>query len=91
MKHTLLHGDALERLKELPSGSFDACFCDPPYGISFMGKQWDHGVPSKDVWAEVNRILKPEAHCLAFGGTRTFHRLTVNIKDAGFEIKDCYM
>jgi hypothetical protein len=56
-----------------------------------MGSQWDKGVPSSTVWAEVLRVLKPGAHLLAFGGTRTFHRLTCAIEDAGFEIRDCLM
>ena len=63
--------------------------CDPPYGLSFMGKAWDHGVPGPEVWSLVLRALKPGAHLLAFGGTRTFHRLTCAIEDAGFEIRDC--
>lgn len=75
---------------ELGDG-FDACFCDPPYGLSFMGKAWDHGVPSADIWRRVFDALKPGAHLLAFGGTRTYHRLTVAIEDAGFEIRDCLM
>jgi site-specific DNA-methyltransferase (adenine-specific) len=56
-----------------------------------MGSQWDKGVPSSTVWAEVLRVLKPGSHLLAFGGTRTFHRLTCAIEDAGFEIRDCLM
>ena len=81
-------------VKEVLSGmevQFDGCLTDPPYGLSFMGKSWDHGVPSADVWAEVYRVLKPGAFLLAFGGTRTFHRLTCAIEDAGFEIRDCVM
>jgi site-specific DNA-methyltransferase (adenine-specific) len=62
---------------------------DPPYGLSFMGKDWDHGVPGVPFWAEAMRVLKPGGHLLAFGGTRTFHRLAVAIEDAGFEIRDC--
>lgn len=72
-------------------GAFDACLCDPPYGLKFMGKSWDHGVPSSDVWSRVNSALKPGAHLMAFGGTRTFHRLTCAIEDAGFEVRDCMM
>ncbi len=61
---------------------------DPPYGLSFMGKKWDYDVPSKEIWQECLRVLKPGGHLLAFGGTRTYHRLVVNIEDAGFEIRD---
>lgn len=67
---------------------FDACLCDPPYGLKFMGKSWDHGVPSAAIWKQVKRTLKPGAPILAFGGTRTFHRLAVAIEDAGFEVFD---
>lgn len=82
-------GDVLEVLKTLPDNYFDATLSDPPYGISFMGKQWDKGVPSEEVYAELLRVLKPGAFGIHFGGTRTFHRLAVNMEDAGFEIRDC--
>jgi site-specific DNA-methyltransferase (adenine-specific) len=61
---------------------------DPPYGLSFMGKAWDYDVPSAKVWCEVLRVLKPGGHLLAFAGTRTQHRMAVQIEDAGFEIRD---
>lgn len=54
----------------------------------FMGKKWDYDVPSVEVWRECLRVLKPGGHLLAFGGPRTYHRLAVNIEDAGFEIRD---
>jgi DNA modification methylase len=84
----LLHGDCLERLKELPDCSVHACVTDPPYGLSFMGKAWDYDVPQAEVWREVLRVLKPGGHLLAFAGTRTQHRMAVQIEDAGFEIRD---
>jgi DNA modification methylase/transcriptional regulator with XRE-family HTH domain len=84
----LLHGDCLYRLRELPDYSVDACVTDPPYGLSFMGKAWDYDVPAAAVWREVLRVLKPGGHLLAFAGTRTQHRMAVQIEDAGFEIRD---
>jgi site-specific DNA-methyltransferase (adenine-specific) len=84
----LLHGDCLDRLRELPDCSVDACVTDPPYGLSFMGKAWDYDVPGAEVWREVLRVLKPGGHLLAFAGTRTQHRMAVQIEDAGFEIRD---
>jgi DNA modification methylase len=56
----------------------------------FMGKQWDTGKVAFDpaFWVDVMRVMKPGAHLLAFGGTRTYHRLAVAIEDAGFEIRD---
>lgn len=84
----LILGDCLEQLKPMRANSVDAVITDPPYGLSFMGKKWDYEVPGKDIWAEVFRVLKPGGHLLSFGGTRTYHRLVLNIEDAGFEIRD---
>lgn len=85
------HGDCREVMRTLDGESIDSIVTDPPYGLSFMGKGWDHGVPGVEFWAEAIRIAKPGAHLLAFGGTRTFHRLTVAIEDAGWDIRDCLM
>ncbi len=92
--YTLLEGDCLEKMKELESNSIDAIITDPPYGIGFMGKDWDSSVPGLDWARECYRVLKPGGHIVAFSGTRTIHRLAVAIEDAGFEIRDtihwCY-
>src|SRR3989304_190108 len=130
-------GDWVEVMKELPENHFDACVTDPPYGLEFMGKEWDKltrntmradskadieyrkvnndinnpksflrdrpdiggslrfSIPMQQwhqVWAtELLRVLKPGAHALVFGGTRTHHRLMCALEDAGFEIRDCLM
>jgi DNA modification methylase len=84
----VLHGDSLQVLKDFPDNSIDSVVTDPPYGLAFMGKKWDYDVPSKELWAEVLRVLKPGGHLLSFGGTRTYHRMVVAIEDAGFEIRD---
>lgn len=55
----------------------------------FMGKKWDAAVPDERYWSEALRVAKPGAFLLAFGGTRTFHRLVCAIEDAGWEIRDC--
>lgn len=73
------------------AGTFDACVTDPPYGLSFMGKGWDYAVPGPDHWREILAVLKPGAHLLAFAGSRTAHRMTCAIEDAGFEIRDVIM
>ena len=89
MSSTQLHlGDCLEVLASMPDACVDAIVTDPPYGISFMQSKWDYDVPSKEIWEQCLRVLKPGGHLLAFAGTRTQHRMCVNIEDAGFEIRD---
>lgn len=129
---TLHHGDCIEVMRGLPDASVDAVVTDPPYGLEFMGKDWDapwknsgdvvddpasvggfqdgaggnpfsrsrirygrdgNAMAGFQVWftevaSEANRVLKPGGHLLAFGGTRTWHRLAVAIEDAGFEVRD---
>jgi DNA modification methylase len=122
---TIYHGDCLEVLRELPDASVDAVVTDPPYGLGFMGREWDKAAALASVppsgqhldsplarmqtgkgpaavafdgaafqswcqlWAaECLRVLKPGGHLLAFGGTRTWHRLACAIEDAGFEVRD---
>ena len=91
----LFLGDCVEVMAAMPAESVDAVVCDPPYGLEFMGKAWDRYAPPQfaawcETWArEALRVLKPGGHLLAFGGTRTFHRLTCGIEDAGFEVRDC--
>jgi DNA modification methylase len=124
----LWHGDCIEVMRGLPDASVDAVVTDPPYGLEFMGKDWDApwkqsgdvvGDPASvggfqdgnggnpfsrsrirfgtgegfqqwcEQWAtECLRVLKPGGHLLAFGGTRTWHRLACAIEDAGFEMRD---
>jgi site-specific DNA-methyltransferase (adenine-specific) len=120
---TLWHGDCIETMRLMPDNSIDSVVTDPPYGLEFMGAEWDgadgfrRSMNAADVgrddvfgrqsakapeyragkvfqdwcelWArEAFRVLKPGGHLLAFGGTRTFHRLAAGIEDAGFEIRD---
>jgi DNA modification methylase len=69
----------------------DAVVTDPPYGLGFMGKDWDHEVPGVEFWRIISGAMKPGAHLAAFGGTRLYHRLACAIEDAGFEIRDTLM
>jgi site-specific DNA-methyltransferase (adenine-specific) len=85
----IIEGDCLEEMKKYPDNHFSCIVTDPPYGISFMGIDWDHEVPDKSFWEECYRIAKPGAFLVAMGGTRKFHRLTCAIEDSGFEIRDC--
>jgi site-specific DNA-methyltransferase (adenine-specific) len=87
----ILNGNNLDLLKTLADNSVDSIVTDPPYGLSFMNKKWDYDVPSVELWKEVYRVLKHGGHVLSFGGTRTYHRMVVNMEDAGFEIRDQIM
>ena len=84
-------GDCREIIATLPDCSIDSIVTDPPYELGFMGKKWDATGIAYDVnlWLECLRVIKPGGHLLAFGGTRTYHRMTCAIEDAGFEIRDC--
>lgn len=90
---TLLLGDCREVMRTLPENHFDSIVCDPPYELGFMGKGWDKSGIAYDpaVWEQAFRVLKPGGHLLAFGGSRTYHRLACAIEDAGFEIRDQIM
>lgn len=89
----ILVGDCFEHLRGMGDCSVDAVVTDPPYELGFMGKSWDSsGVAYRvDLWGEVLRVLKPGGHLLAFGGSRTYHRLACAVEDAGFEIRDQIM
>jgi len=91
MTTRLMHGDSLDVLKEMKANSVDTIVTDPPYGLSFMGKKWDYDVPSVELWTECLRVLKPGGTMLCFAGSRTQHRMAVNVEDAGFDIKDTVM
>ena len=96
-----VNADCLEVMRKMPDNSVDAIVTDPPYGISFMSKGFDtfkkEGMSDNQafqadmtpLFKEMLRIAKPGAHILAFGGTRTYHRLTCAIEDAGWEVRDC--
>ena len=89
----IIVGDCRESMAALPAESVDAVVCDPPYELGFMGKSWDaSGIAyDLDVWRQAIRVLKPGGHLLAFSGSRTYHRMTCAIEDAGFEIRDQIM
>jgi predicted RNA methylase len=89
---TLYHGDLREVLPvAMQPNAVDFVVTDPPYGLCFMEKDWDFDVPGPSFWEVISNICKPGAFLLAFGGTRTFHRLICAIEDAGWEIRDCLM
>lgn len=89
-EHSILVGDCREWMRKLKPNSIDAVVTDPPYELGFMEKSWDQSGVAFDpeTWKLALRVLKPGGHLLAFGGTRTYHRIAVAIEDAGFEIRD---
>ena len=92
--NTIHTGDAFDVLPDLPDESVHAVVTDPPYGLAFMGRDWDDFEPKEyqewsERWArECKHVLKPGGHLLAFSGNRTHHRLFTGVEDAGFEIRD---
>lgn len=89
----IINGDCLEELDKLDENSVDAIVTDPPYELNFMGNGWDNAGISfnKSTWQKCLNVLKPGGYLLAFGGTRTYHRIACAIEDAGFEIRDCIL
>lgn len=99
--YQLREGDLRDEIKWIKDESIDSIITDPPYGLTtteqsnrgFMNKEWDGNGVEKDpnTWKECLRVLKPGGYLLAFGGSRTFHRIACSIEDAGFEIRDTIM
>ena len=87
----VINDDCRNTMRAMDANSISAIVTDPPYGLKFMGKGWDHSVPGVEFWQEALRVAKPGCHLLAFGGTRTYHRLACAIEDAGWEIRDSLM
>ena len=87
-KFKIIHGNCAKEMPWMKESSIDTIITDPPYGYSFMGKGWDHGVPGIKFWEAALRVAKPGAMLLAFGGPRTHHRLMCAIEDAGWEIRE---
>ena len=91
--YKLYQGSMLDMLEVIEPNSIDSIITDPPYELNFMGKGWDNaGVSFQvDTWKRCYEVLKPGGYLLAFGGSRTFHRIACAIEDAGFEIRDTIM
>lgn len=87
----ILQGDCLSVLESFEPDSIDTVISDPPYALKFMGARWDYELPGVARWKAIIRVAKPGATLLAFGGTRTYHRLVCEIEDAEWEIRDCLM
>jgi len=87
------NGNNIEVIATFPDNSVDSIVTDPPYELGFMGKSWDSsGIAyNVELWQECLRVLKPGGHLLAFGGSRTYHRMACAIEDSGFQIRDQIM
>lgn len=92
-QYKLYEGSMLDMLDVIPENSIDAIVTDPPYELNFMNRSWDRsGIAfQKETWEKCLKVLKPGGYLLSFGGSRTFHRITCAIEDAGFEIRDTVM
>jgi site-specific DNA-methyltransferase (adenine-specific) len=91
MQFTVKQGMNQDILKSYPDNHFDSIVTDPPYGIEFLGKDWDSNTGAIETWQECFRVLKPGGHLLAFSAARTYHHLATNIENTGFEIRDQLM
>jgi site-specific DNA-methyltransferase (adenine-specific) len=91
MKYDIINGNNIDVLKTFPNNYFDSIVTDPPYGINFLGKEWDNNVGTLETYKECLRVLKPGGHILAFSAARTYHHLAMVIEEAGFEIRDQIM
>ena len=91
MSQTIINGDSAEVLKTIESNTIDAVITDPPYGIEFLGKEWDKNTGAVEIWRECLRVLKPGGYLLAFSAARTYHHLATNIESVGFDIRDQIM
>jgi len=91
--YKLYSGSMLDMLEVIDKESIDSIITDPPYELNFMNKGWDNsGIAfQQDTWRKCYEVLKPGGYLLAFGGSRTFHRIACAIEDAGFEIRDTIM
>jgi DNA modification methylase len=89
----IINADCIAAMSEMSENSVDSIVTDPPYELGFMGKSWDStGIAFNiEIWKEALRVLKPGGHLIAFGGSRTYHRMAVAIEDAGFQIRDQIM
>jgi len=91
MSYTIINDNNITHLKTLEDNTIDSIVTDPPYGIEFLGKDWDSNTGAVETWRECLRVLKPGGYLLAFSAARTYHNLATNIESVGFEIRDQLM
>src|SRR6266849_9829897 len=85
--YELIHANCIDVLRNMPDNSVDCIVTDPPYGYSFMGKDWDKAVPSVEVWKECLRVLRPGSFAFVMSAPRqdVLSQMIVRITEAGFD------
>lgn len=91
LNYNLINGNSAVELAKFPDNHFDSVVCDPPYGINFLGKDWDANTGEEEVYRQCLRVLKPGGYLLAFSAARTYHHLAMSVERVGFEIRDQIM
>lgn len=91
MNFKIINGNSATVLQSYPDNHFDSIVCDPPYGINFLGKDWDKNTGEEEVYRQCLRVLKPGGYLLAFSAARTYHHLAMAVERSGFQIRDQIM
>ncbi|GAG58507.1 unnamed protein product, partial [marine sediment metagenome] len=88
----ILCGNCIEVLKDFPENSIDLVVTDPPYGLSFMGKDWDKTLPPKEAFAEIIRVLKPGALAFVMSSPRQdlLWRMLALLEGVGFNLRQSF-
>jgi len=89
----VIQGDCVEVLQGFPENSIDLVVTDPPYGLSFMGKEWDKALPPLESFKQIHRVLKPGALCFVMSSPRQdlMWRMMKLLEDSGFEMKQSFI
>ena len=84
MESKLILGDSIKKLKKFDDNSIDLMCTDPPYGYSFMGKDWDKAIVTSELWEECFRVLKPGAFAFVMSAPRSDvqSRMIIKLEDA---------
>jgi len=86
-------GDCIEVMAEWPENSVDCIVTDPPYGISFMGKEWDRALPLRAAFEQMVRVLKPGALAFVMSSPRqdVLWRMLSLLEGVGFELRQSFI
>ena len=91
MSIKIVTGTCLSVVPTINENTIDSVITDPPYGLKIKGNKWDYSIPSVMEFEAIRMVMKPGATILCFGGPRTFHRMMINMEDAGLNISDTIM